>query len=139
MKPSGCLIPPGMSLAFGERLAGPSIPIPSPSTHLTCAPTAVVEELEGPPFPVIHILESVGATPGLSVCLHLLTVSPALQGPTDIACLSPQGRAAALQAKGFHRHASTGKLCLCLWETAAAQVAQPSPQEPPQGSHYNWV
>lgn len=110
-----------------------------PQPPLTCAPTALVEELEGPPFPVVHVSKGVGAAPGPSVRPHPLTPSPALQGPADVARLRPQGRAAALQAKGVRRHAGTRELRLHPGGTAAAQVAQSSPAEPPQGAHYGPV
>lgn len=112
-----------------------SSPSPQPAPPLTCAPTALVEELEGPPFPVIHISKGVGATPRLGVHLHTLAPSPALQGPTHVAWIRPQGWATALRPNGLYRHADTGELCLCPGKTTAAQVAQPNPKKPPQGTH----
>lgn len=112
-----------------------SSPSPQPAPPLTCAPTALVEELEGPPFPVIHISKGVGATPRLGVHLHTLAPSPALQGPAHVAWIRPQGWATALRPNGLYRHADTGELCLCPGKTTAAQVAQPNPKKPPQGTH----
>lgn len=107
----------------------------NPHPPLTCTPTALVEELEGPLFPVIHISKGVGTAPGLGVHLHTLAPSPALQGPAHIAWIWPQGWATTLQPNGLHRHADTGELCLCPGKTTAAQVAQHNPKKPPQGTH----
>lgn len=111
-----------------------------PSSSLTCALATSVEELQWPPFTVIHIAESIGSTPGSGVYLDLSTGTSALQWATNIVWVRPQSWTALLGLKRLHCHTCTWELGQSAWQPPKSKATYESPpQQPlPQRQEGHW-